>query len=101
MNAHRTAIALLGVMSLVVNPVAAQAQAHAPSSDEKAPALLLILDASGSMKADDGSGRAKVAASKDALNQMVDALPDGAPVGLRVYGHRVSNAAKDKSRGLP
>ncbi|HLL55718.1 MAG TPA: VWA domain-containing protein [Myxococcaceae bacterium] len=125
LNAHRPAIALLGVMSLVVNLVAAQAQAQAPSSEKEAqaqaqapsseaqaqaqaqapssekeaPALLLILDASGSMKADDGSGRVKIAASKEALNQMVDALPDGAPVGLRVYGHRVSNAAKDKAEG--
>jgi Ca-activated chloride channel family protein len=98
LNAHRPAIALLGVMSLVVNLVAAQAQAQAPS-EEGAPALLLILDASGSMKADDGSGRVKIAASKEALNQMVDALPDGALVGLRVYGHRVSNAAKDKAEG--
>ncbi|HZH17829.1 MAG TPA: VWA domain-containing protein [Archangium sp.] len=98
LNAHRPAIALLGVMSLVGSLVAAQAQAQAPS-EEGAPALLLILDSSGSMKADDGSGRVKLAAAKEALNQMVDALPDGAPVGLRVYGHRVSNAAKDKAEG--
>ncbi len=103
LNAHRPAVALLGVMSLMVSLVAAQAQAQtqaqAPSGEEGTPALLLILDASGSMKADDGSGRVKIAASQEALIQMVDALPEGAPVGLRVYGHRVSNAAKDKAEG--
>ncbi|HLL04128.1 MAG TPA: VWA domain-containing protein [Myxococcaceae bacterium] len=99
LNAHRPAVALAGVMSLVASLVAVQAQAQSPSGEEGAPALLLILDASGSMKADDGSGQVKIAASKEALNQMVDALPDGASVGLRVYGHRVSNAAKDKAEG--
>ncbi len=93
--------AFLGVTLLVVTVVAAQARAQTqpPSSGGGAPALLLILDASGSMKADDGSGRVKIATAKEALNQMVDGLPDGAQVGLRVYGHRVSNAAKDKAEG--
>jgi Ca-activated chloride channel homolog len=61
------------------------------------PAMLLILDSSGSMQIDDGTGRPKIDAAKDALNQLVDALPDGAPVGLMVYGHRVPNT--DKANG--
>lgn len=53
--------------------------------------LLLVLDASGSMRGDDGTGRTKLDAAKDALLQLIDELPEGAPVGLRVYGHRVPN----------
>jgi Ca-activated chloride channel family protein len=59
--------------------------------------LLLILDASGSMNGDDGHGRPKIDAAKDALRSLVDSLPVGAPVGLRVYGHRVPNT--DKANG--
>ena len=61
------------------------------------PALLLILDSSGSMLLDDGAGRRKIDTAKDALKALVDALPQGAPVGLRVYGHRVPNT--DKANG--
>jgi Ca-activated chloride channel family protein len=59
--------------------------------------ILLVLDSSGSMKADDGTGRTKLAAAKAALNQLVDRLPEGAPVGLRVYGAR--GPRDDKARG--
>lgn len=61
------------------------------------PSLLIVLDSSGSMNGDDGTGRPKLAAAKDALNRVIDGLPDGAPVGLRVYGHRIPN--NDKARG--
>lgn len=59
--------------------------------------ILLVLDSSGSMKADDGTGQTKLAAAKAALNQLVDRLPEGAPVGLRVYGAR--GPRDDKARG--
>lgn len=48
--------------------------------------LLLMLDASGSMKENDRSGVTKMAAAKRALLSVVDALPDNSRVGLRVYG---------------
>lgn len=59
--------------------------------------MLLVLDSSGSMRADDGTGRPKIEAAKAALLQLVDELPEGAPVGLRVYGHRFPNT--DRARG--
>jgi Ca-activated chloride channel family protein len=49
------------------------------------------------MLGDDGSGQPKIAAAKDALNRVVDSLPDDSLVGLRVYGHRIPNT--DKRRG--
>jgi Ca-activated chloride channel homolog len=73
--------------------------AQANSSEDGSSALLLILDASGSMNSNDGSGQSKIAAAKQALYQMVDSLPEGSLVGLRVYGHRTSNSEKDRAAG--
>ena len=58
--------------------------------------MILILDASKSMKADDGTGRPKFQAAKEALNTLVDELPDDAKVGLRVYGSQVSGTGKEE-----
>jgi Ca-activated chloride channel family protein len=65
--------------------------------EEPQPSVLLIMDSSGSMLADDGTGRPKIDAAKEALSSLVDELPEGVLVGLRVYGHRVPNT--DKARG--
>lgn len=62
---------------------------HAGSAHAEEPSqgkLLLMLDASGSMKAKDPSGLTKIAAAKRALTSVVTGLPDDAQVGLRVYG---------------
>ncbi|MGO1167137.1 MAG: vWA domain-containing protein, partial [Janibacter sp.] len=48
--------------------------------------LLLMLDASGSMKEKDPSGGTKMDAAKQALSGVVEELPTDATVGLRVYG---------------
>ena len=56
--------------------------------------MILILDASKSMKDDDGTGRPKFQAAKEALNTLVDELPDDAKVGLRVYGSEVSGTGR-------
>lgn len=58
-------------------------------------ALELILDSSGSMAAKDPSGVTKLDAAKQALRGVIGGLPDGATVGLRVYGARYT----DKSAG--
>ncbi len=71
------------------------ANAAAPANDEPAPGkLLLVLDASGSMKAKDPSGLTKIEAAKKALTGVVGALPDTAQVGLRVYGATVDGKGK-------
>jgi Ca-activated chloride channel homolog len=82
----------LGVLVLLLAPAAARAQSQ-PAPDKDA-AVILVVDASKSMKADDGSGRPKIAAAKAALNTLVDELPDNAKVGLRVYGSEVSGTGK-------
>lgn len=81
----------LGILIALSHEAAAQEKTQDP------PALLLIMDSSGSMKADDGTGRPKIRSAKAALRGLVARLPDDADVGLRVYGHRVPNT--DRMRG--
>lgn len=99
-------LAVLAVLAAV--PLAADAAPQPspqpslqPSPPSLAPAgtapVELILDASGSMRADDGTGRAKIDTAKDALRRVIAELPEGVEVGLRVYGHRVPNT--DRERG--
>lgn len=80
------------MLALLLAPPGARAQTQpAPSKDA---AVILILDASKSMKDDDGTGRPKFQAAKEALNTLVDELPDDAKVGLRVYGSEVSGTGR-------
>lgn len=76
--------------------VAEYREAHA-QQEQVDGALLLIMDASGSMNETDDNGVRLIDGAKQALNGVVDALPEGTPVGLRVYGHRVPNT--DRARG--
>jgi Ca-activated chloride channel homolog len=55
----------------------------------------IILDASGSM-AQSVNGKAKMEAAKDSILKFVTQLPKDAKVGIRVYGHKGSNADADK-----
>ncbi len=64
---------------------------------EESGAVLLIMDASGSMNRVGETGRPLIDEAQDALVRLVKALPEGTAVGLRVYGHRVPNT--DKIRG--
>ncbi|WP_370124374.1 VWA domain-containing protein [Streptacidiphilus sp. MAP12-33] len=63
--------------------------AHADSSDsttQPPPKVELILDASGSMRTPDIGGMSRISAAQHALDEVVDALPDQAQVGLRTLG---------------
>jgi Ca-activated chloride channel homolog len=96
--AHKI-LTVLVVTGLIVAWLSWQAPSRAggQSEDETEPALLLIMDSSGSMNGGDGSGGTKIQAAKRALNGVVNALPGDSLVGLRVYGHRIPNT--DKRRG--
>ncbi|KAA9015981.1 vWA domain-containing protein [Niallia endozanthoxylica] len=54
----------------------------------------IILDASGSM-AQSIDGKTKMEIAKETITDFVSELPEGAKVGLRVYGHTGSNADSD------
>ncbi|MFF1964632.1 VWA domain-containing protein [Streptomyces sp. NPDC058232] len=54
--------------------------------------LVMVLDSSGSMADDDGTGRTRMETARSAVGTVVDGLPDHYPTGLRVYG-------ADRTRG--
>jgi hypothetical protein len=56
----------------------------------------LILDASGSMREQKGTvgGRLKIDVAKDVMAQIIESLPAGVRVALRVYGHRIREGQK-------
>lgn len=72
-------------MGLAVLP----AQAEAPPDGSKPGRMVLVLDASGSMKESAGGGTTRIQAARTALNEVVDNLPDDQEVALRVYGSKV------------
>ncbi|NHC23487.1 VWA domain-containing protein [Nocardioides sp. IC4_145] len=84
----RSLPALLALVALLLVPVPVTTAAAAVAEEEDPGQLLLMLDASGSMKEPDPSGSTKMVAAKRALTSVVDTLPDDSTVGLRVYGDR-------------
>lgn len=93
----RTVIGI-AVVALVALAGATHAGAAVPrSAPEGKSSAILIMDSSGSMRADSGDGRSKIAVAKRALERLADVIPARAPTGLEVYGARVSNT--DRRRG--
>ncbi len=97
MTLCRGGVAVIACLMLLVGSSAAAAAAVAPPTRPEAAQplaggpLLLILDASGSMNADDGTGRPKIEAAREAVLELIEGLPAEAQVGLRAYGHRTTN----------
>ncbi|MHC3460550.1 vWA domain-containing protein [Streptomyces flavovirens] len=79
------------VLSAGALPVTA-APAVTDAPDDAGGSLVMVLDSSGSMGDDDGTGSTRMESARRAVGAVVDALPDGYPTGLRVYG-------ADRSRG--
>jgi Ca-activated chloride channel homolog len=88
-----TAAALAGVLSAVALPPAGAARAEG----DLAP-IMVVLDASGSMK-EPAPGGTKMAAAKKAVRTLVAAMPAQAEVGLTVYGANTGSSASDKPAG--
>jgi len=78
---------------------AASAGAQPAADAQERPAALLVLDASRSMNAPsgDGSGDSRLDAAKAAVEEVLDAVPEEAPLGLRVYGARVAGQGRAKA----
>jgi Ca-activated chloride channel family protein len=55
---------------------------------------LIVLDASKSMNEDAGNGGTRLDAAKQAVGTLLDRLPAGAPLGLRVYGAKVAETSR-------
>ncbi|MGB6004158.1 MAG: VWA domain-containing protein [Ornithinimicrobium sp.] len=80
------AAAMAIAMCLLGAPAAAQ-------EDEQG-ALLVIMDVSGSMNEDDGAGGTRIQGARAAVTDLVDAVPEGTPIGLRIYGGRYPSSNK-------
>jgi Ca-activated chloride channel family protein len=66
--------------------------------------MVLVLDASGSMKEPHGDGRTRFQAAVSAMRQVVASLPGDVEVGLRVYGSRIADgpgSCKDSELVVP
>ncbi|MEO3765789.1 VWA domain-containing protein [Streptomyces sp. B5E4] len=63
--------------------------------------LVMVLDSSGSMVDDDGSGATRIESAREAVGTVVDALPDGYPTGMRVYGADRASGCTDTRLAVP
>lgn len=77
-----------------------RAEAQDPSSKnaDQRP-IVLVLDASGSMLADDAGGQKRIDAAKDATRQLIDGLAEDQKFGVVIYGTGTSSDDADKERG--
>lgn len=79
-------VLVAGLMGVMTSPGAAVPVAAQGPDDVELPALMLVVDASGSMDEPSGDGGSRMAAAETALKEVVAAVPDGTRVGLRVIG---------------
>lgn len=73
------------------------APARADETETEPPRVELVLDVSGSMRAADIDGAARISVAKQAFNDVVDALPETTQLGIRVLG--ATYGGKNKRRG--
>ncbi|MCQ3998362.1 VWA domain-containing protein [Aeromicrobium sp. 636] len=84
-------MSLIGTIALAM--MALSWPAATADEPESATAMMLVMDASGSMAEKTGGGTTRIRAAKDGLNAVIDALPAEQKVGFRVYG--ASDVAED------
>ncbi|MFI9123703.1 VWA domain-containing protein [Streptomyces bikiniensis] len=77
------ACALLAALGAALLPT--HAVADAPAAKES-PKVELVLDVSGSMRAQDIDGKSRMAAAKQAFNEVLDAVPQEVRLGIRTLG---------------
>jgi Ca-activated chloride channel family protein len=88
------ALAVLAV--LVAGLAPAPAVADEPVTKE-APKVELVLDVSGSMRTRDIDGKSRMAAAKQAFNEVLDAVPEEVRLGIRTLG--ADYPGEDRKRG--
>ncbi|RSS78921.1 VWA domain-containing protein [Streptomyces sp. WAC06614] len=74
---------LLAALTVGLSPTTAAA--GEPTAKEP-PKVELVLDVSGSMRATDIDGKSRMAAAKQAFNEVIDAVPDDVRLGIRTLG---------------
>ncbi|MGY0019600.1 VWA domain-containing protein [Streptomyces sp. YJ-C3] len=81
------ACALFAALTLgALVPAGTAVAADEPAGDKPAPKVELVLDVSGSMRARDIDGDSRMAAAKQAFNEVLDATPEEVELGIRTLG---------------
>ncbi|TDB69921.1 VWA domain-containing protein [Micromonospora sp. KC721] len=95
-NFRRSTAVLTGLLAAtaLTGPAPALADEETPAEPPK---VELVLDVSGSMRANDIDGRSRIAVAQQAFNEVVDALPEQTQLGIRVLG--ATYKGKDKKQG--
>ncbi|MFJ1748278.1 VWA domain-containing protein [Streptomyces sp. NPDC088116] len=84
---RRSAAALCGLLTtLAVGLLPPAAIAADEPTENPAPKVDLVLDVSGSMRARDIDGGSRMAAAKQAFNEVLDAVPQEVELGIRTLG---------------
>lgn len=60
---------------------------------------MVILDASGSMLADDAGGQTRMEAAKDATSKFAGSVSEDSEIGFMVYGTEVGNSPEEREAG--
>ncbi|WP_432065025.1 VWA domain-containing protein [Streptomyces sp. C10-9-1] len=95
----RLAAGAWALLAALVAGLAAPAPATAadgPAAKEP-PKVELVLDVSGSMRTRDIDGQSRMAAAKQAFNEVLDAVPDDVELGIRTLG--ADYPGEDRERG--
>ncbi|MER6524298.1 VWA domain-containing protein [Streptomyces sp. NPDC001508] len=83
---QRLAAGVCALLAALAAGIAFPAGAVADETDQTAPKVELVLDVSGSMRTRDIDGGSRMAAAKQAFNEVLDATPEEVRLGIRTLG---------------
>ncbi|MFF3334813.1 VWA domain-containing protein [Streptomyces sp. NPDC002888] len=83
---QRLAAGVCALLAALAAGIAFPAAATADETTANAPKVDLVLDVSGSMRARDIDGQSRMAAAKQAFNEVLDATPEEVRLGIRTLG---------------
>ncbi|WP_406472157.1 VWA domain-containing protein [Streptomyces sp. NBC_01615] len=83
---QRLAAGVCALLAALTAGIAFPAGAVADETAATAPKVELVLDVSGSMRAKDIDGGSRMAAAKQAFNEVLDATPEEVQLGIRTLG---------------
>jgi Ca-activated chloride channel family protein len=85
MTRRRSTAVLLGLLA-ALSPFSIPPATADETTPNEPPKVELVLDVSGSMRANDIGGRSRISVAQQAFNDVVDALPAETQLGIRVLG---------------
>ncbi len=83
---QRLAAGACALLAVLTAGIAFPAGASADETTATAPKVDLVIDVSGSMRAKDIDGQSRMAAAKQAFNEVLDATPEEVQLGIRTLG---------------